>query len=291
MKRPQWITAALALVAVLGLYAATSRQIFSSKQQPPAQAEAGGHAHSHEGHEDAELSVDTLLARAKETLTPEQASRLNFLEKSITRGDVASQQLHVYHQLAGFWRDSARMFEPYAWYAGQAARLENSEKSLTFAAHLFLDNLRVEENPELKHWKALQARDLFERSLKVNPGNDSSEVGLGAVYLYGGIESPMTGIQRIRTVVEKHPDNVYAHMTLGHASVLSGQLDKAVERFSRVVELQPSSLEAVISLAEVYERKGENANAIAWYKKSLPLVPVEGLKKEVEKRIAELSKK
>ena len=36
----------------------------------------------------------------------------------------------------------------------EAAKLENSEKSLTFAAQLFLNNLRGQENPALKNWMA-----------------------------------------------------------------------------------------------------------------------------------------
>ena len=283
MKKPQWITATVALVLVVGLYAATQKQIFGKKEKNTkhgAVAAASG------------ISIDTILVHAKENLSPQQITRLNMLEKTISRGDVTTQQIHVYHQLARFWYDSARSFEPYAWYTAEAARLENSENSLTFAAHLFLNNLRAEENPVLKQWKALQAKDLFERSLKLNPANDSSEVGMGAVYLYGGIsESPMEGIQRIRKVADEHPANVYAQMTLGHASVMSGQLNKGVERFKTVAELQPDNLEAILSLADVYERMGDKANAVVWYKKSLPLIQISGVRKEVDIRIAELSKK
>lgn len=284
MKRPQWITAGIAIFLVIGLYAASTREIFGNKPKSPAGADTGSAARTG-------ITTDSVLVRAKQNLSPEQASRISFLEKSITRGDVQAQQVHIYHQLAAFWHDTARIFEPYAWYMAELGRLENSEKSLTFAAHLFLDNLRLEENPGIKRWKALQARDLFERSLKINPANDSSEVALGAVYLFGGLETPMEGIQKIRKVVERQPENVYAQMTLGHASVLSGQLDKAVERFTKVVTLQPGNLEAVLSLAEVFERQGDRAQAVVWYKKSIPLITIAGLKKEVELRIAELSKK
>ena len=169
--------------------------------------------------------------------------------------------------------------------------MENSEKSLTFAAHLFLENLKGEENPALKQWKALQAKDLFERSLKLSQHNDSSEVGLGAAYLYGGIGTPMEGIQKIRKVADEHPDNVYAQMTLGHASAVSGQFEKGAERFENVLKLQPTNLEAVLSLADVYERSGDKIKAIQWYKESLALINVPALKAEVERRIIELEKK
>lgn len=280
MNKPQWIIIGTALTLVVALYAFTSKQIFGNHLKPVEEATA----------ESKIVTIDSILHHAKEKLNAEQVNRLTFLENSITRGDVSGQKIHLYHQLAKFWEDTAKAFEPFAWYTAESARLENSENSLTFAAHLFLDNLRGEGNPTLKQWKALQAKDLFERSLRVNPANDSSEVGLGAVYLFGGIGSPMEGIQKLRKVVDDHPQNFYAQITLGHASVVSGQLDKAIERFEKAIQIQPDNLEAILSLADVYERNGNKPSAVAWYKKSLPLINISGLKLEVEKRIAELSK-
>ena len=80
-----------------------------------------------------------------------QQAFVNGLKSAVVRGDVKDQQIRVYHQLANFWRDSGRLFEPYAYYMAEAAKLENSEKSLTFAARLFLDNLRGAEDPALKN--------------------------------------------------------------------------------------------------------------------------------------------
>jgi tetratricopeptide (TPR) repeat protein len=239
----------------------------------------------------AAISIDTILHHAKEGLKEEQVTRLNLLENSITRGDVAAQKIHIYHQLSRFWGDTAREFLPYAWYTGEAARLENSEKSLTFAAHLYLDNLKNGASPELKRWLALQAKDLFERSLKINPANDSSKVALGAAYLYGGLsDNPMEGILKIREVIQRDSTNVYAQLTLGQASMVSGQWDKAVERFNKVLQLQPVNLEAVLMSAEAYERMGNVSEALKWYKKSLTLTDISGLKEAVEQKIKELSK-
>jgi tetratricopeptide (TPR) repeat protein len=282
VKKTQWIAAGVALVLIVVGYATTVNQIFGNnvkKQSEQTVTQASV------------LTTDSILLHAKENLSPEQSSRLSLLENSISRGDVHNQKVHVYHQLARFWKDSARVFEPYAWYTAEAARLENSENSLTFAAHLFLENLSGEENPSLKQWKALQAKDLFERSLKINPANDSSQVGLGTVELYGGLASPMEGIQKIRKVADEHPDNIYAQMTLGHASMMSGQFDKAIERFEIVLRAEPNNLEAILSLADASERSGDREKAISWYNKSLPLINIPDLKEEVKRRVAELEKK
>ncbi|HEX7846731.1 MAG TPA: tetratricopeptide repeat protein, partial [Chitinophagaceae bacterium] len=148
-----------------------------------------------------------------------------------------------------------------------------------------------ENDPRLRQWKALQAKDLFERSLKLNPDNDSSKVGLGACYLFGGISSaPMEGIAKIREVVDKDSTNIYAQMTLAKGSMMSGQYDKAISRLQTVNKLDPSDAEAILMLADVYERTGDKKNAVAWYQKSLPFVNRKDAKAEIEKMIVELKK-
>jgi tetratricopeptide (TPR) repeat protein len=270
------VIASIGLVAVIFYFGKTSAP--GNKNAQPAQLVSS------------EINIDTILNHAKKKLKPEQATWLAALEQSVIRGDVRSQQLDVYHQLAHFWKDSVRAFEPYAWYEAEAARLEYSEKTLTFAAHLFLENLKGEENPQLKKWKALQAKDLFERSLKINDKNDSSLVGLGACYIFGGItENPMEGILKVRQVVEKDSSDVFAQMVLGQGSVLSGQYDKAIDRFEKVISLQPDNLEALVMLAEVYERKADKPSAIKWYSKAVSLVQNPDLQRALQKRIEDLS--
>ena len=173
------------------------------------------------------LEFKDLLLKAKEKISPEQALRLNSLENSVVRGDVKDQKIHVYHQLARFWSDSAKLFEPYAWYTGEAAKLENSEKSLTFAAQLYIDNLVTEGDPAMQHWLAEQAKDLLDKALVINPNNDSSKIGLGACYIFGNISNnPMEGILPIRDIVQKNPNNLYAQMILALGGKKSGQLEK-----------------------------------------------------------------
>jgi len=284
VKRPQWITLAIAVFLVVILYK-FGRIVPEKKPGLAAQPEAAENV----------LSTDSILVQAKKKLSPDQVSRLNALEHSIVRGDVKNQQLKVYHQLAHFWADSGRVFEPYAWYESEAARLENSEKSLTFAAHLLLQNLRGESDPALRTWKAVQAKDLFERSLKINPNNDSSTVGLGACFIFGGISAtPMEGIMKVRAVSEKDSNNIFAQEVLGHGSMISGQYDRAITRFEAVFRLSKENidtrLEACLMLAEAYEKKADNSAAIDWYDKSLSLIKNEDVKQEVRKRIEELSK-
>ncbi len=208
-------------------------------------------------HENRKIETEKLLTHAKERLTPLQLQKVTSLENSVKRGDVKNQQLQVDRQLASFWGDTIHLFEPYAYYTGQAAKLENSEKSLTFAAHLFLNNLKTETEPAMQNWLATNAKDLFQQALTINPANDSSKIGLGACYIFGNIsENPMEGIASIREVVTRDPDNLFGQLILGLGGIKSGQFDKAIERFLYIVNKQPDNLEAMLNLAETYDRKG-----------------------------------
>jgi tetratricopeptide (TPR) repeat protein len=284
VKKPQWITLATALILVAILYV-FGRVVPEKKTNTTRQPDLA----------DNPVSIDSILSDAKKRLDTAQIVRLNALENSVVRGNVNEQKLKIYHQLAHFWADTGQIFEPYAWYEAEAARLENSEKSLTFAAHLFLQNMRGENDQPLRTWKALEAKDLFERSLKINPQNDSSIIGLGACYIFGSISAtPMEGILKVRAVADKDSSNIFAQEVLGHGSMYSGQYDKAIARFETVYRLskknEDTQLEACLMLAEAYERKADRLSAINWYKKSLTLIKNQEVKEEVNKRIDELSK-
>ncbi|MFT3902737.1 MAG: tetratricopeptide repeat protein [Niabella sp.] len=287
MKKPQYITliAGAVLVALLLVFG----RIAPKKTAKPNVAETHSPDDGH-NHGTAAMSTDTLLALSKKSLSPQQLASLTALENKVDKSNTNEDKIHGLHAISAFWRDSAKNFIPYAWYSAESARLENSEKNLTFAGQLFLDRLQFEENPGIKTWMATQAKDLFESSLRLNPDNDSSKVGLGATLLFGGLsQNPMEGIAHIREVVAKDSTNIYAQLTLASASLMSGQTEKAVQRLETVIRLQPSNVQALLMLGDLYERQGDKVNAARWYTKALPHVNRSDIKTELEKRIKELN--
>ncbi|NCI45363.1 tetratricopeptide repeat protein [Sediminibacterium soli] len=282
MKKQQWVLlgSALVLCILLFVFGKTVPTRKTTASPPTAQQ-----------HEHQSVSFETLLTQAKGHISAAQSERLLKLENAVVRGDVKEQQIHVYHRLARFWADSAHVFEPYAYYTGEAAKLENSEKSLTFAAHQFLDGLMREEQPAMQNWLAGNAKDLFEKALVINPHNDSSRIGLGACYIFGHIsENPMEGILPIRTIVEKNPGNLYGQMILALGGKRSGQYDKAIERFLIIINKEPENVEATLNMAECYELKGDKANAVKWYERTKQLVKLPEAQTELTKRTDELKK-
>ncbi len=233
------------------------------------------------------LTIDSFLVGGKKHLTPSQLANLQKVEEKARLGNSITKQ--GFESLAKFWKDSAKLFEPYAYYNAQAALLENSEKSLTFAAHLFITDLPDEGDPKRANFYAANAKVLFEKALELNPNNDSSKVGLGMCYMFGGIsDNPMQGITTVLEVAKKSPDNMYAQRALALGGLQSGQVDKAIERFNIILEKQPENIEAILRLADVYEKKHDDAKAIALYNRVLLLNISPVMKQELEEHIAQL---
>jgi tetratricopeptide (TPR) repeat protein len=280
VKKQQLILVSLAFAALVLLFffGNTIPPKKAETNQAPAQAASAS-----------KVEFIDLLTKAKQKISQTQNERLTALENSVIRGDVKEQKIKVYNQLSSFWRDSAHLFEPYAYYTAEASKLENSEKTLTFAAQLFVDNLLTETDPAMQNWLASSAKDLLDKALQMNPDNDSTKIGLGACFILGNIGgNPMEGILPVRQIAEKNPNNLYAQMVLGLGGKKSGQYDKAIERFNIIVQKQPKNIEAVFQLAECYDLKNDKANAIKWYGEAKKMISNEQIQKDIDKRINEL---
>jgi len=233
------------------------------------------------------------IAAAKQKLTPSQTIYVSKLENGISRGDVPAQQVQVYNSLANFWKDSVHLFEPYLFYLSKAAKLDNSEKSLTFAAQLFLEGVRSEQDEAKLNWETAEAISLFESAIKLNPGNDDLRIGLGSCYVYGkgrsgNPEETMKGIKELLTVARKDSNNMKAQIVLAVGGLVSGQFDKAIERLQKVLAKEPNNQEAIAYLADAYAAKGNKEEAIKWYTISKRLVNNPHYSEEVDKRINSL---
>jgi len=236
------------------------------------------------------FNVDKYIQDAKSKLSVSQLNYINSLENSISRGDVAAQQIKVYNQLASFWADSIHQQEIYIFYTSRSAKLVNSEKNLTFAAQLMLADLRNESDPAKRGWKAEQAIELFEQAIQLNPNNANLQVGLGSCYVFGkgmvgNPQETMKGIQQLLQVVRKDSLNMQAQLVLGIGGVISNQFDKAIDRLNNVLKYEPSNLEAISWLADAYAGKGDKPNALKWYEISKRMVNNPVYTKEVNERI------
>ncbi len=81
-------------------------------------------------------------------------------------------------------------------------------------------------------------------------------------------EKPMEGIALFREILEEDPENIEVHYRLGLFSLQSGQMDKAIMRFEKVVGMKNTTYpDAIFYLGQAYQGTGQNSKAIEAYTK------------------------
>ena len=280
MKKAQWIAIIAGLILFSILYIFVPR---TNKKELASTSEAA----VNQG-----VNSKSLIDGAKTSLTADQKIALLSIENQLNTNSKIADSIKTYKALAQFWAKEAQRIEPYLYYTYSAALLENTEKSLTFAAQQLVDNFtNPDAPPALQNWMANNAKVLLEKALVINPINDSAKINLGACYLFGNIsDNPMQGILKVKEVVDKNPHNDYGQLILALGGKKSGQYEKAIERFLIVLNDQPNNIEAMVNLAECYELTNQKAIAIQWYTKVKDLVNIPEAKQAVSKRIQELKK-
>ena len=78
-------------------------------------------------------------------------------------------------------------------------------------------------------------------------------------------------------------------MEVGTFYMHKGDTDAAIPRFQDAIRKQPKLGKPRILLAEAYEKKGDNLNAVKSYQESLRAFPHAPDKKKIEKKIEKLS--
>jgi tetratricopeptide (TPR) repeat protein len=84
-----------------------------------------------------------------------------------------------------------------------------------------------------------------------------------------------------------HPGYLSARVTLGRALIELGDLDAAQAELDRVLGGAPDNLSAVRGLAEIHQRRGDVAAALAQYQTALRLAPNDP---DLEQLVADLKR-
>jgi lipopolysaccharide biosynthesis regulator YciM len=97
----------------------------------------------------------------------------------------------------------------------------------------------------------------------VNPQTASldQKVDEAVLIIQNAEGAPMRGIAMLREVLSEDPNHVKANYWMGEFSWMSGQFDKAVPRFEKVLEVNPSNADAAKRLVTVYVQLQQNEKA------------------------------
>jgi tetratricopeptide (TPR) repeat protein len=207
------------------------------------------------------------------------------IQKLQAATETAADKKMAYERLITAW-DSLHQPVVAAYYMEKAALASPIEKNWTAAGNRYYMAVRFVGDAErqLLYSKAIVC---FEKALELNPSAVETKISLASCYVEGSSE-PMKGIAMLREVEKVDSNNVNLQLNFAFFSEKSGQWDRAIKRFEKVLKIQPDFIEAYLHLADAYKQKGDKENAIKSLEKYLTLVDDVTIKTEVQNYINQL---
>jgi len=188
--------------------------------------------------------------------------------------------------------DMLRKPVPSAFHALKKAEQTNAVDDWTEAGERFLLNAKYMGEQAQKTAWFTSSKECFEKAVALAPTDLDIKVDLGVCLVEGAGfmgTAPMQGIGILREVEQLDPKNIKALINLGYFSIKSGQFDKAEERFNKVLEIDPSYVDAYLYLADMYEKQQKPKEAIVALNAYKNKVEDPQRKSEVEQYLKELS--
>lgn len=229
------------------------------------------------------VSADAVIAAVKQHTDKNILDSITIIENKLSATTDNAQMVVALSELSGIWQRHKKG-NIANYYKAKIAKLENSEKDLTFAGSLFMQLMENEGSPSVQMWEAGEAVDCFERALKIDSSNEDIKLKLATVYL-DGTGQPMNGVRLLLGIVSEKPDDIAANLLLGKMSIKSGQYDKAMVRLQTVLKQEPENTEALYFMAQVYKEKGDKKKAIELFEQCKKLVNRPEFSREVDQYI------
>lgn len=264
------ISGALVLIVLL---------LFANTKILPKKEEVQEAEHNNPGAEE----FTKMVQAAINSLSDSDKTAVQKLDETIK---TSTDKKLAFENMVNMW-DSLRNPSVAAYYMEQASEASPTESNWMEAANRYYAATRfvAEAERPLLFNKAI---DCFNHVLELNPKNLDAKINLASCYVEGSPD-PMKGIGMLREIEKTDSNNVNLQLNFAFFSERSGQWDKAIARFEKVLKIQPDFIEAYLHLADAYQQKGDKAKAIESLKKYVTLVDDVTIKTEVQDYINKLT--
>jgi len=130
---------------------------------------------------------------------------------------------------------------------------------------------RLAADIELRLGHIQQALSNYRRATELDPESTGTVVEYGRALQVAG--NPEQAISLLQGLVERAPDNAYAHQMLGELFFRQGHFNNAKQRFEEAHKLKPDMLQALLGLSNVWNALERHDEVITYLKKAISIEP------------------
>lgn len=213
------------------------------------------------------VSIENLLQEAKPSLESVDLAQINNYEMLLHDAPSDSIKVEAMKTLSGKWYELGRPAIA-GHYAYEIALLDPVEQSWSIAGTTFSICVQRATSQELKDYCTTKAVNAFENAISVNPDNVDHKINLALAYVENPVtDNPMQGIQMLLQLQENYPENVGVLTNLARLAIKTGQFERALERLSAALALEPDNTIANCLMASTLQALDRNEEAGDYVKK------------------------
>ena len=273
MKRNQLIVISACTALLIVIY------FFGNTKKPKEEGVApmGGHAQPQQAAQAEALDIEAYIAEVKSKAPAATQQLLNDAEK-----------VQQYPALVEIYK---KMDKPLAvaYYVVKEANSVNTIKQYVNAGDYNAALMQTAPDDKARRFLGTNVINCYKKAVDMDSTKTENRIRLAGAYMEDGGQ-PMTGVLMLLDIVKKDSSNVDAQLMLGRFGLISGQIDKAIARFEKVLYLQPQNSEALFLLAEAYNDQGNKQKAIDLLERCKKTVKDPATKKDIEKAIETINK-
>lgn len=187
-------------------------------------------------------TIDVYVSTALKNIEPEKKQRIEKL--------LSTKQ---YDSIVVFW-DKLKQPDLASYFVEEEAKKENLAQTWFKAGNRYyyaIQFLKDKTETPILYQCAMRC---FKKGLVLEPTNAEAKVMLASCYVEG-TQNPMQGITLLKEVEKNDSNNIKLQLSFAFFSVKSGQYDKAIVRFNKVLKIDSNYIEAYLHLADAYEQQ------------------------------------
>jgi tetratricopeptide (TPR) repeat protein len=276
MLKSQYIIIIIAIIGSVSLFL-LPKSVVSNKSKTMTQSENPNNPIDKDS-----IMPSDITDSHQVTLSKEQTQVLERLRPLFLNAKTDKEKSAYLDSLSFVFRP-ANLIDSIAFYAENLATQFPSVRTYFATADAYYDVFSFAMNEQKVKNAAEKARIFYEKILGQEPENSDAKVKLGVTYTITA--TPMQGIKMIREVLEKEPDNQLALFNLGLLSMQSGQYERAVERFERLLVINPKDINACLLLGQSLINLNKPKEAIARVEKFKATLSNSPIDIEIKQRI------
>lgn len=236
------------------------------------------------GHTGVVVNIDSMVGQSEAVVPMAVKNRIERWKKAIPASANEIRVILLDSVISLY--DSLGAQLPSGYYAEKLAAIDNSTDTWFRAGDSYYKCAEIANNSS--RLPLLQrAMQCFDNALKADPKNLQAKVGK-AECIVEGAGSPMEGIGMIEDVLKQDSNNEKALVALGTFSIQSGQYAKAIARFTKVLKIDPTFIDAYLYMAQASEGEGNKAAAVGYLKKYSTFARDSAVKVQVNNYIKKL---